>query len=338
VRVPETVFLVIGVALLGGAGALYYYDVQRPLSWPRNEATVVSSRVINPRNPNQHSPEVVLRFEDAGAIRQLTVRSNWSSSSYSMVKEYVDRYPAGAAISVAVNPDDAGDVRYELGPTFTNLIGPGVIGLLGLICAAIGLWTLVRPRSQTPASAADNARVTRRVGWLFAAIGAGIIAIGIWIGWQDAVMVRTWVAVDAESLAVRPITSGGSGGTRPSRTLYDVQVTFRYEVDGRRFESDSASGMASSSTGRRDELMARFAPGTRHRIHHRPDDPNVIRYNLDSFFTTFAASGGLVLMGLVFLAFGTLFSRVRFAPQRDGPPDIDAEDREIAQQERFRRR
>ena len=56
--------------------------------------------------------------------------------------------------------------------------------------------------------------------------------------------------------------------------------------------------------------MRRFAPGTRHRIHHHPDDPNVIRYNLAWSFGTFAMSGGMLAMGLVFLGFGILFLRL----------------------------
>ena len=109
---------------------------------------------------------------------------------------------------------------------------------------------------------------------------------------------------------MRPISSRTSVGNRPSQLMYDVQVTFRYEVSGTQFESQTTSGLASSSLSRRDELMKQFAPGTRHRIHHRPDDPNVIRYNLDWSFTTFALSGGMVLMGLVFLGFGILFLRL----------------------------
>jgi hypothetical protein len=45
-----------------------------------------------------------------------------------------------------------------------------------------------------------------------------------------------------------------------------------------------------------------------HRIHHRPDDPNVVRYNLASW-SMFFLSGGIVLMGAIFLAFGTVFLR-----------------------------
>lgn len=337
-RVAETAFLVIGLALLGGAGALYYYDVQRPLAWPRTEATVVSSRVVNPRNPDQHSPELVLRFAEPGGIRQVTLRASWSSGSYSMVKEYVDRYPPGAAIQVAIDPEDASDVRYELGPTFTNMIAPGVMGALGLVCAAVGLWTLLRPRATAPSSPEADHRLTRRVGWIFAAIGALILAIGVWTISLSLTMVRTWVPADAEAIAVRPISSRSSSGTRPSRPMYDVQVTFRYEVGGRKFESETVSGMSSSNESRRDELMKQFAPGTRHRIHHRPDDPNVIRYNLESYFSTFALSAGLVLMGLVFLAFGVFFSRVRFVARPPGPPDIDAEDRQIEIEREIERR
>ena len=44
-------------------------------------------------------------------------------------------------------------------------------------------------------------------------------------------------------------------------------------------------------------------------IRHRPDDPNVIRFDV-SRLTIFAAAGGLTLMGLVFLGFGLAFLRV----------------------------
>jgi hypothetical protein len=307
-KVAAAVFLVVGLALLGGGGAWYHYGVQRPLAWPRSEATVVSSRVINPRDPNQHKPELVLRVQTAGGPREVTVRGSWDSSSYDMVKRHVDRYPPGSTVEVAINPADERDVRYELGATLTNLIGPGILGIMGLIFSGIGVGTLARSgRPRRAASPADNARLTRRVAWIFAAIGAGLLGLGVWLVSLDVAMLRSWQPVDAESVAVRPISSRSSVGNRPSQLLYDVQVTFRYEVDSTRFESQTTSGLASSSIGRRDELMKRFAPGTRHRIHHRPDDPNVIRYNLGWSFSTFALSGGMLVMGLVFLGFGILF-------------------------------
>jgi hypothetical protein len=240
----------------------------------------------------------------------VTIRPSWNSGSYDLVKAHVDRYPAGSTVSVAINPADAADVRYELGMTLTNMIGPGALGVMGLLFAAIGGWVLTRSGRPRPASPADTATLTRRVAMLFSVIGAVILGIGIWMFGGDLSMVRTWSPVEAEAVNARAISTRSSVGNRPSSLMYDVQVTFRYTVDGRSYESQTTSGMASSGTARRDELLALFAPGTRHRIHHRPDDPNVIRYNLESTFTTFALSGAMVLMGLVFLGFGALFLRL----------------------------
>jgi hypothetical protein len=316
-KIAGAVFLVVGLALLGAGGAWYYYAVERPLTWPRTDATVVSGRVINPRNPNQHKSELVLRVQTAGGPRQVTVRGSWDSSSYDMVKSHVDRYPPGSTVEVAINPADENDVRYDLGGTLTNLIGPGILGIMGLIFTGIGVGTLARSgRQQRAASPADNTRLTRRVAWIFAAIGVGILGLGVWLVSRDVAMLRSWQPVEAESVAVRPISSRSSIGNRPSQLVYDVQVTFRYAVGGTRFESQTTSGLASSSLRRRDELMKQFAPGTRHRIHHRPDDPNVIRYNLAWSLTTFALSGGMLAMGLVFLGFGILFLRLTRAAGR----------------------
>ncbi len=309
-KITEIVFVVVGLALLGGGGAWYYYDVERPLSWPRVEAVVVSSRVINPRNPNQHKPELVLRIQPGGSSRQVTITGRWDSSSYDMVKSHVDRYPAGAHIEVAVNPENDADVRYALGPTVTNLIGPGVVSFMGILFAGvgIGMWARARERRQRDRTAGNAARTVRAVAAIFGVIGIVIVVMGIWLLWLDLAMLRSWMAADAESIAVRPVASRSSVGNRPSSLVYGVQATFRYEVGGTPFESQAMSGSASSTQGR-DALMQRFAPGTRHQIRYRPGDPNVIRYGLDYSFSTFMLSGGMVLMGLIFIGFAVPIRR-----------------------------
>lgn len=308
-KITETIFLVIGLALLGGGGAWYYFDVERPLSWPTVDAVVVSSRVVNPRNPNQHKPELVLRVLTAGGSRQVTITGTWSSSSYDMVKSHVDRFAAGTRIEVAVNPKNDADVRYELGPTLTALIGPGILGLMGFIFAGVGLWTFRQARPSTGAAPPTLRQPVRAATAIFGAVGAIIVAIGIWLVSLDLTMLRSWETIDAESIAVRAVSRRTSVGTRPPSLMYDVQVTFRYEVAGWRFESQTTSGLSSSSIRRRDQLMQQFAPGTRHPIRYRPGDPNVIRYNLDYSFRTFMLSGSLILMGLIFIGVAALLSR-----------------------------
>ncbi len=307
-KITETIFLVIGLALLGGGGAWYYFDVERPLSWPTADAVVVSSRVVNPRNPNQHKPELVLRVLTAGAGRQVTITGTWSSSSYDMVKRHVDRFPAGTRIEVAVNPNNDADVRYELGPTLITLIGPGILGIMGFIFAGIGLWAFRHARPSTGAATPALRQPVRLASAIFGGTGALIVALGIWLVSRDLAMLQSWETIDAESIAVRTVNPRAGIRSRPSSLMYDVQVTFHYEVAGSRFESQTTSGLATSSIQRRDQLMQQFAPGTRHRIRYRPGDPNVIRYNLDYSFRTFMLSGGMVLMGLIFIGAAALLA------------------------------
>ena len=101
-------FLVIGLGLLGGAGAAYFYVVQRPQTWPTAQAVVVSSRVTNPRGPSQYTPEIVFRYETGGMVHETPTRASWSSSSYDSVRGYVERYPPGTPVSLAINPSDPG--------------------------------------------------------------------------------------------------------------------------------------------------------------------------------------------------------------------------------------
>jgi hypothetical protein len=306
-RFAALLFLVIGVGLLAGAGLAYYYMVVRPQSWPRTDAVVVSSRVVNPTNPSQHQPEIVFRLERDGQARDVTVTASWSSSSYDSVRAYVDRFPAGAIVPVAINPADGSDIRYELGASLLNLLVPGLLGALGLIFTIVGLVT-IRPRQASAPSAAQNAQALRRVAVTFTVIGAVLSGIGIWLFARDAAMLREWPTVDGVVTDVALVTRMSRSQGGPSARLYDVQVTFGYVAGGKRYESQTTTGIASTSRDRAAALLKEYAQGTHHPIRHRPDDPNVIRFEV-SRLNIFAAAVGLTLMGLVFLGFGLAFQK-----------------------------
>ena len=298
-------FLVIGLGLLAGAGFAYYSIVVRPQSWPQTDAVVVASRLVNPTNPSQHQPEIVFRLERDGQARDVTVRAPWSSSSYDSVRAYIDRFPAGAVVPVAINPADASDIRYEFGGSLLNLLLPAILGALGLIFTIVGLVT-IRPRKTRAPSAPRNAQVLRRVAVTFTIIGAVLLGIGIWLFARDAAMLREWPTVEGEVTDVALVTRTSRSQSGPSARLYDVQVTFRYDAGGKRYESQTTTGIASTSRDRAAGLLKQYAKGTHHPLRHRPDDPNVIRFDV-SRLNIFAAAGGLTLMGLVFLGFGLLF-------------------------------
>jgi hypothetical protein len=264
--------------------------------------------VVNSANPSQHQPEIVFRINRDGQSRDVRATAAWSSSSYDSVRAYIDRFPAGAVVPVAINPADASDVRYDLGLSLVNLLAPGILGALGLIFTAVGL-VAIRPRRERTPSPERNAQVLRRVATTFTIIGAVLAGMGIWLFARDAAMLREWPTVDGEVTDVALVTRTARSQSGPSSRLYDVQVTFAYESGGKRYESQTTTGVASTSRDRAAALLQQYAKGTHHPIRHRPDDPNVIRFDV-SRLTIFAAAGGLTLMGLVFLAFGLGFLKV----------------------------
>jgi hypothetical protein len=261
----SAIFTMIGLGLLGGAATAYYYFVQRPLTWPTTDAVVVSSRVVNPKGPSDHQPEIVFRLTSDG--RDVRTIANWSSGSYDMVRSYVDRYPAGATVTVAVNPDDPADVRYDLGASFANLIVPGVIGAMGVLFTAIGLFTLLG--RTPPAGPAASRGAPSWVSTLFTAIGLVIGGIGVWLLSGDTAL--SWPTVDAGVVESRIITTSSSSSNAESR-------------------------------------LASYAAGSRHLIRYRPDDPNVIRFEVTPF-KVYALPGGMLAMSAIFLFFGVLSRR-----------------------------
>ena len=318
----ETVFLVVGVGLLLGAAYAYERIVRQPRTWPQSDALVVSSRVINPRGPAHYSPELVFRLGEGNAARDVRLAPSWSSSSYGVVQSHVERFPAGARVNVAVNPGDPSDVRYDLTLSVENLLVTGVLGLLGLVFAGIGLiagrsfaprgghWSASLSRDAPRMTKAAN-RVARRVGMGFVVIGAVIVAIGAFMVRSDLAMLRTWPQVDGRVLQSRVVpaalsSSNRRGATRPS---YDTAVTFRYVVNDVTIESTTAYG-GGTSRSNAEARVGRYAPGTVHPVWYRPEDPRLIRFDLGSGFAVFFLSGGLVLMGAVFIGLGGLTWRL----------------------------
>ena len=191
----DTVFLIVGLGLLAGAVYAYNVIVVRPQSWPQTDALIVSSRVVNPKGPSSYAPELVFRLDAGGSTRDVTISPSWSSSSYDMVHGHVERFPAGRRVQVAVNPRNPGDLRYDLTPSMANLILPGVLGLMGLMFAVIGVFTARADRTRQlaestlvsdysgpavydaggmpvdPGRAAEG-RLVRRVSLVFLLIGA----------------------------------------------------------------------------------------------------------------------------------------------------------------------
>lgn len=351
----EHLFLVIGLGLLAGALFWYDYSVRRPLTWPRADAKILASRVVNSEGPSTFTPELILRYRAGGQLRERTLVANWSSGSYDAVRQYVDGYPAGGELSVAVNPADPDDVRYELGWTLMNLLGPLALGTMGVVFAGVyvavsGIWRRRSPvRHDAPAleahlrairTTADGShRVARRLGLAFVAIGVivGALAAMAFVSEGD---VAEWPEVSATVVDSRVVNARSTSTSRSGTAsrLYDAQVTFRYEVNGQSYQSGSRTGVSTSSRSAAEDLVATYAPGTTHSISYRPDDPNIIRFEAGWRSRGIWLPLGLGFMAIVFLFFGVLSWRM-FGRAAPAAIDVDRNVEEAARQaDRFRPR
>jgi hypothetical protein len=297
--------LAVGLALLAGAAWAYYALITRPLSWPRVEASVVSSRVVNPTGPTEHRPEIVFELPAGDTRRRITTVAGWSSSSYDVVRRYVDGYPPGALVDVAVNPSDPDDVRHELGPTLANLMVPGILGVMGAIFAATGAVSVLwRRRAANPAG---PARSLRWVALLFVAIGVVVGSVGAWL-WSLGTAFD-WPEVEATVVEATVIQVGSSStGKGSSRPAYDIRVTFAYEVDGVRVIGRTVSGDSNASRASAAARLRAYGPGSRHRVRHRPGDPNVVQFEVTAFKER-VLPAALLLMGVVFAGVGAIAGR-----------------------------
>ena len=317
----ETIFLVIGVGLLLAAAYAYERIVRQPRTWPTSDALIVSSRVINPRGPAHYSPELIFRLGEEKSARDVRVAPRWSSSSYNVVQSHIAGFPAGARVNVAVNPADPSDLRYDLTFSVENLLVTGVLGLLGLVFAGIGLiagrsrlpresWGSA-PLTLDPGLIRDDAgRVARRVGMAFVLIGAIIMAIGGLMVRSDLEMLRTWPSIEGRVLQSRVVPAAVSSSNRrgQNRPSYDTAVTFRYVVKDVTIESTTAYG-GGTARAKAEARVQKYAPGTVHPIWYRPEDPRLIRFDLGDRLAVFFLPGGLLMMGVVFIALGGMVWR-----------------------------
>lgn len=151
----------------------------------------------------------------------------------------------------------------------------------------------------------DASRTARRVGMAFVLFGAIIMAIGALMVRSDLAMLRTWPRIDGRVLQSRVVpaavaSSNRRGRNRPS---YDTAVTFRYVVKDVTIESTTAYG-GGTSRAKAEARVQTYAPGTVHPMWYRPEDPRLIRVDLGSRLAVFFLPGGLLLMGVIFIALG----------------------------------
>jgi len=109
-----------GVGLIGVGVHLVRKEVGAMITWPRVDAVVVSSRVVEGSSTGGrgpvYSPGLKLKYTVAGKEYILDAEmSGWATSSHASSEEIVDEYPPGSHHMVPYNPADPNEVRMQLG-------------------------------------------------------------------------------------------------------------------------------------------------------------------------------------------------------------------------------
>lgn len=119
-------------------------------NWPSTQGTVTVSKVLENSSTNNdghttfnYSPGIEYRYTVAGLFFTGNKISPGSETSYgepALVTPILEKYPAGAPVSVYYNPENPSEAVLERRPDRSRLmIILGVILLLINICIAIGI-------------------------------------------------------------------------------------------------------------------------------------------------------------------------------------------------------
>lgn len=157
--------------------------------------------------------------------------------------------------------------------------------------------------------------VTQHLAIALIVIGVVVSAAGGLIFWNSLAQTR-WSPVDATVLDSEiGLSSMRFPGTNQASSQWTLKVRYAYEVDGRRYESDSVSSVpfsSSASDGAEPsailrDLVAAFPTGATVTAWVNPDDPEraVLFPAENAYWVVLAAGAAVLALGvLVLIGFG----------------------------------
>jgi hypothetical protein len=138
--IAGTLALLVGI----GFGGLQTW---RLIIWPRVDATVVSSRIIEDVSENSRQgtrkpifrPEIAFRFTWQGAPHDGRGAASFWSTDRTDAQALADSFPRGSVHAIHVNPDAPGEVRFDL-VSIEGFKVPLYAGVSGGFALLIGTW------------------------------------------------------------------------------------------------------------------------------------------------------------------------------------------------------
>ncbi len=141
-----SVFAVLGLGLLAGAGWSGNRQYMILTTWPTVEAEVTKSQVTHHiSHDSRHNTDTTMyqakiEFHYMVENKEFTTPSTpgYSTSSYTSMKHMADVYAPGTRHPIRYNPADPNDIRFNAGYTFGFFFLPVLLGGMGIGFGGVG--------------------------------------------------------------------------------------------------------------------------------------------------------------------------------------------------------
>jgi hypothetical protein len=316
-----SVFAILGLAL-SGVLLVSFYQTVRPYFWMATPCTIIESRRDSDtleRTSTSDGPVIRYRYEAGGATHE-SGRLDFGMKE-SLDSKKIDRllykYPIDSNATCYVNPKNPAEVALRRGPLW-----PIVFVAIPLVFVAVGVGGIVGVwKKGTIGGGARRTTRTKNLGpvgmifffGMFALAGGALGYFLVVRPLQKYFAAKNWPETPCEIISSSVGSHSGSKGS----TTYSVDITYRYQVGGREYQSDTYSLMSGSSSGRgsKEAAVARYPVGSKAVCYVNPEDPTDTLLNRE--LTWWLLLG---LLPLAFLAVGVigLFNIARTALKKSG--------------------
>jgi hypothetical protein len=147
------VFIPVGIVLLATAGYTGNRQYTILKSWPTVEAEVSKSEVVRGHDSEGNTTYGVdLEFRYTVNGRQFVTPSSspYRTSSYEGMRSKAQAYAVGTRHPIRYNPDDPGEIRFDVGYNFGFFFVPFLLGVMGIVFTAFGVGFLYASRAEKP--------------------------------------------------------------------------------------------------------------------------------------------------------------------------------------------
>ncbi len=277
--IPQRVFLTVffGLFLLVGLMVTWaaLRQTARDLStwrWVETPAEVIAASVAEDPAHGRYAADVAYRYLADGRAHVLRTRRlhDGGSASYASAQRASDAYASGSRTVCYVNPQNPDEAVLERTPPLGALLV-----LFPMLFVAVGAGGIALVWKGLPNSAAPVHVESRRAPLaLFAVFALVVGGIGSWAMLARPVTgmmaARSWVVTPCTIASSQVLSHRGS-----KSTTYSVEIVYAYEAAGRAWKSNRYDFLGGSSSGYdgKQDIVSRYAPGSRAVCFVNPKDP-----------------------------------------------------------------